>query len=1079
MTPPADFRMKGNGCDLWPIMEGRKPPPQVKAFSQHLCPSLLAIWVAAAFFIPVLVALAMAGTMMAADAPMTNGGSAVQDAVPTTAPQAQTTPTGDKAPVELRELVVVPERGGLAINLMLGGLVTPKLTTLSSPPRVVLDLPNTVAMMHRHRFAVNRDGAKAVRVGTDGHVPPTTRVVVDLTQPLEYEIVPGGDHNLTLRLHSVSANHSVSVQSSDQREEATHTATEVPGLPSASAQPAERQLPPTAPAPTASMVAGRVEDQTGAVIRGVNVTLVERANGASRNTVSDNLGHFVFTDVPAGHYLLRAKAEGMQSAETDVIVEGMAVEVKLLMKVSAEEEKITVSATEPDPVSPDKNSDTVDLSATLLRDLPTDTQNILPLLTKFVAPAAGGTEGISLVVDGAETDQIDDLPASAIKGVAINRDPYGAEFRRPGKARIEITTKHGSRKRYHGHFGAFARDAVFDAKNPFAIRQPDLSRKLFEGSFSGPLGRKGTTFFLSGQHLGDTESAIINATVLNALNQPVSLIQNVPTELHGNDYLARLDFHPGQVHALTALYNFDEKFESNNGVGGFDLEDRGITTALRGHKFQFTDQAFMSPTLLNTFRLLVRRSSSRFGSPPAGHAVDVNGNFSSGQSQTSERQKETLLEFADTATYAHKNQTFRFGGGTRSRVFDLTDRSNFGGTFKFSSLTQFSLGRPYVFSVNQGQPNVNDIIHEANGFIQDEVRFHSDASLVAGLRYDWQSTIANHYGLAPRLALAYAPGDRKTVFRVGGGLFYEHLPQSTTAKALLLDSNHVQQVVISNPNYPNPFSAATTVPPSVMRIAPDLTTPYLVQASASIEREFGKRNQLMLEYQTLRGIHLFRSRNVNAPLPPTGVRPDPTFFNIDQVESTASMRGNSLSLSYQGGFGKYCKVIARYSFSETTNDTSGAFSLPADNYDLRPEMGRADFDRRHQLHLAGVFNLPGAFRVGTVLSVASGIPFNITTGADNNHDSVANDRPPSVTRNTGDGPGLLQLDVRLTKLLHVWRPANRDRDLRNLEISVDAFNLINHTNYPNFVGVMTSPLFGRADTALPARTMQTSLSYRF
>jgi Carboxypeptidase regulatory-like domain/AMIN domain/TonB dependent receptor len=1049
---------------------------EVKAFGKLWCLWLPGLLVSAAFSTPVLVSPAMTGTMMAADAPMTNGGSVVQDTVPTTAPQVQPTPKASEQRVELRELVVVHEPGGIAVKLLLSGSVTPQLSELESPARVVVDLPKTVAVTRQRLIAVGGDGVKVVRVGTDGQVPPTTRVVVDLARPLEYEIVAGSDHNLTLRLHTVPANHSASIQSSDQPKEATHSATEVPGLPSASAQPAERQLTPTASKPTAPMVAGVVEDRTGAVIPGADLMLVELTSNASRNTVSDNLGHFVFTDVPSGHYVLRGKAGDMQNAETDVVVGANAVEVKLLMKVSLEEE-ITVSAA--DPVSPDKNSDTVDLSATVLRDLPTDTQNILPLLSNFVAPAAGGTEGISLVVDGAEADQIDDLPASAIKEVATNRNPYGVEFRRPGKARIEITTKHGSRKRYRGHFGIFARDSVLDAKNRFAVQKPDLSRKLFEGSFSGPLGRTGTTFFLSGQHLGDAQSALINATVLNASNQPVSLIQNVPTELHGNDYLARLDFHPGQVHTLTALYNFDEKFESNNGVGGFDLEDRGITTALRGHKFQVTDQALVSPTLLNTSRLLVRRSSSRAGNPPVGYAVDVNGNFSSGPSQTSQRQTETVMEFADSASYAHKHQTFHFGGGTRARLFNLTDQSNFGGTFKFSSLTQFMQGTPYVFSVNQGQPNVTYTIHEANGFIQDEIRFRSTASLVAGLRYDWQSTIANHYGLAPRLALAYSPGDRKTVFRVGGGLFYEYLPQSVTAKALLLDPNHVRQVVISNPSYPDPFSAVSTIPPSVVRIAPDLTTPYLVEVSVSIERELGKRNQLVLECQTLRGVHLFRSRNVNAPLPLTGVRPEPTFFNIDQVQSTASMRDNALTLSYRGEVTKYFKIIAQYSFSKTINDTSGAFSLPADNYDLRPEMGRADFDRRHQLHLAGVFNLPGAFRVGTVLGVASGIPFNITTGADNNHDSVANDRPPGVTRNTGDGPGLLQLDLRLTKLLHVWRPVNRDRDSRNLEISVDAFNAINHTNYPNFVGVMTSPLFGRADTALPARTMQTSLSYRF
>src|SRR5207302_9503649 len=138
----------------------------------------------------------------------------------------------------------------------------------------------------------------------------------------------------------------------------------------------------------------------------------------------------------------------------------------------------------------------------------------------------------------------------------------------------------------------------------------------------------------------NAESAIVNATVL-ATNRPGSLTENVPTDLDRDDYVARLDFLSGQAHTLTAFYSFDEKFESNNGVGDFNLADRGIATALRGHKFQFIDQALVSATLLNTARLLGRRTTSKAGAVPTGYAIEANGSFSSGPSQTSQDQRET------------------------------------------------------------------------------------------------------------------------------------------------------------------------------------------------------------------------------------------------------------------------------------------------------------------------------------------------------------------------------------------------------------------------------------------------------
>src|SRR5439155_9268344 len=125
--------------------------------------------------------------------------------------------------------------------------------------------------------------------------------------------------------------------------------------------------------------------------------------------------------------------------------------------------------------------------------------------------------------------------------------------------------------------------------------------------------------------------------------------------------------------------------------------------------------------------------------------------------------------------------------------------------------------------------------------------------------------------------------------------------------------------------------------PSTVRVAPGIRSPSLSEASFSVERELRQRNTLTAEYSWFRGTDLFRSRNINAPLPGTDLRPDPNFLNIDQVESSAFRHSQALTMTWRGRLGKVFHPYAQYVLSKTTDIASGTFSLPANNYDLRAE----------------------------------------------------------------------------------------------------------------------------------------------
>ncbi|HET6180203.1 MAG TPA: type IV pilus secretin PilQ [Candidatus Sulfotelmatobacter sp.] len=107
-----------------------------------------------------------------------------------------------QTPSQLDRVNVVRGTDDIRVEMSSKGAVTPKLSTLDSPNRVVVDLPATVMATGQRHIAVGTAGVKGVRIGTDGQMPPTTRIVVDLDQACTYDLAPGPAGKLVLTLHA-------------------------------------------------------------------------------------------------------------------------------------------------------------------------------------------------------------------------------------------------------------------------------------------------------------------------------------------------------------------------------------------------------------------------------------------------------------------------------------------------------------------------------------------------------------------------------------------------------------------------------------------------------------------------------------------------------------------------------------------------------------------------------------------------------------------------------------------------------------------------------------------------------------
>jgi type IV pilus secretin PilQ/predicted competence protein len=112
----------------------------------------------------------------------------------------------------LQRLEVTHSQDGLRVEFKAKGALAPKVTTLDSPARIVVDFPNTVMATAQSHISVGSDGVKDVRIGMDGQTPATTRVVVDLAgsdlaNVRQHELVAGPDGSFVLTIHDAVLAH--------------------------------------------------------------------------------------------------------------------------------------------------------------------------------------------------------------------------------------------------------------------------------------------------------------------------------------------------------------------------------------------------------------------------------------------------------------------------------------------------------------------------------------------------------------------------------------------------------------------------------------------------------------------------------------------------------------------------------------------------------------------------------------------------------------------------------------------------------------------------------------------------------
>lgn len=825
-------------------------------------------------------------------------------------------------------------------------------------------------------------------------------------------------------------------------------------------------------------VGGVVQDQTGAILQGAQIAIVDPSGRVVQAVVTDANGTFRFDRIGPGAYDVRAEFPGFKTSTSRVRVGSRSPgSMTIVMAIEGVTQEVSVTsggaAATTDSAG---NLNAIAVDADTLDNLPVLDQDIVGSMTRFLDSTAIGTGGATILVDGMEVNALG-VSASAVQQIKINQDPYAAEFARPGRGRIEIVTKPGGHD-YSGTLNIRFRDSAFYARNAFAATKPPQQRRITEGTLGGPVGKRGkTSFLVSGSYDAEDAQAVIFAETLGGTVQA-----NTPTPSRNELFSASLNHLQGERNTQSLRFSHLRQRYALQGVGGVNLPETGFRHTDREDELTFSQQTVLSPHLLHDVRFMFGVEYEPRLSVVAAPRVVVLDAFTGGGAQNDQTRTEHHFTLVDALTWSPGKQVVKFGINIPDWSWrGLDDQTNTGGTFYFSSLDDFAARRPFSFIAQRGDGQVAFLEKVLGLFVQDEIRLRPNLSIDVGLRYDWQNYFHDTNNLAPRFSFAYAPGERgRTVVRGGAGVFYDRTGPGPILDVLRYDGLHLQRYVITDPSYPDAFqsgAASDTQPTSVVQLAPDVTIPWTLQYGAGIERQLRPKTTLAINFIGSKGVHLFRSRDVNAPAPPTFTdRPDPAFGVVRQIESAGTLDAESLQFTLRGQLSRIVNGAAEYTFGLANNDTGGVGWMPPNAYDLSLEYARADFNQRHRLEAFATITPGKNLNFGLSASVGSGRPYSLTTGLDAFNTGTANARPAGVPRNSLTGPAYATVDLRASREFTLGGTGARRH---SLTLGVDAFNALNHVNYSYYVGNLSSPFFGEAVSAQPPRRVQFSLRVRY
>lgn len=291
---------------------------------------------------------------------------------------------------------------------------------------------------------------------------------------------------------------------------------------------------------------GVVQDASGAVVPGAELSLTNAGTGFRRQSTSAGDGAYRFVNLEPGAYVLSVSAHGFKAKALEAIV--LQVHQNARLDVPLEVGEVTTKVQVTANVSA-VNTESANIGQVIdhekVLELPLNGRQFLQLalLTPGTTPmhggnsgrAAGGPRGLNVNIAGREDEQnflIDGIESFGyrfknttiqpsiedIQEFKIEQAPYDVRFGGAGYGQVNLVTASGSNT-LHGNVYEFLRNDVFDARNFFDPKKPAYRQNQFGGVIGGPIVKDRAFYFFNYEGLRIRQGLSLPAQVPTALER--------------------------------------------------------------------------------------------------------------------------------------------------------------------------------------------------------------------------------------------------------------------------------------------------------------------------------------------------------------------------------------------------------------------------------------------------------------------------------------------------------------------------------------------------------------------------------